>query len=197
MKSPFAKGCLALVLLLIVGGGYLFWRVKTPPVVGENFKTFSPEEQQRRRDDAKKLEEETADIVRRVKRGDRAPFRLVATEAQLNTLLQDRIRTDKFALRDLRVGLKADELTLQGNVPYEGLETTATLTGNIETHNGRIVFNAHKLLIGGLIEAPKDWKKKVEEQVTEQLGKLLKNADVNVTRAEVEDGQLVIEGARR
>jgi hypothetical protein len=195
MKSSFAKGCLGLVLLLIVGGGYLFWRAKTPPTVGENFKTLPQEEQQRRRSDAKKLEEQTADIVRRVKSGDRKPFRLVATEQQLNTLLQDRIRTDKFALKDLRVGLKSKQLSLQGTVPYKGLETTATLTGDISAQNGRVKFDADKLLIGGLFEAPGDWKGKVEQQVDNQLNKLLSNAKVNITNAAVEDGQLVLEGA--
>ncbi len=195
MKSIFAKGCLGLVLLLIVGGGYLFWRAKTPPTVGEDFKVLSREEQQRRRNDAQKLEDQTADIVRRVKSGDRKPFRLVATEQQLNTLLQDRIRTDKFALKDLRVGLKSKQLSLQGTVPYKGLETTATLTGDISAQNGRVKFNADKLLIGGLFEAPGDWKEKVEKQVDSQLNKLLSNAKVNVTRAAVEDGQLVLEGA--
>lgn len=197
MKSPFAKGCLALIVLFIAGSGYLFWRAKTPPTVGEDFKSLPREEQQRRRNDARKLEEQTSDIVHRVRNGDRKPFRLVATEQQLNTLLQDRIRTDKFALKDLRVGLKSRQLSLQGTVPYKGLETTATLTGDISAQDGRVAFNADQLLIGGLFEAPGNWKKKVESQVTSQLNKLLKNANVNITRAVIEDGQLVIEGAAR
>lgn len=195
MKSRIAIGCLGLIILLVAGGGYLFWRAKTPPRVGEDFKSLPREEQQRRRTEAQKLEDQTADIVRRVKSGDRKPFRLVATEQQLNTLLQDRIRTDKFALKDLRVGLKPKQLSLQGTVPYKGLETTATLTGDISAQNGRVKFNADKLLIGGLFEAPGDWKEKVEKQVDSQLNKLLSNAKVNITRAAVEEGQLILEGA--
>ena len=197
MKSPFVKGCLGVLLLLIIGGGFLFWRFATPPKVGENFKTLSPEEKQARREDAKKLEDEAADVVRRVRRGDTSPFRLVASEQQLNTLLQDKLRTEKFAIRDLRVGLKTKELSLQGTVPYNGVEATMTLTGDVVAENGKIVFKADELLIGGLVKAPDKWKNKIEKQVTKQLGKLLDNADVNVTNAAVENGSLVIEGAKR
>lgn len=197
MKSPFVKGCLGVLLLLVLGGGFLFWRIKTPPRVGEDFKSLSPAEKQARREDAKKLEEQTADVVRRVKSGDTTPFRIVASEEQLNTLLQDKVRTEKFAIHDLRVGLKTHQLSLQGVVPYKGFDATMTLTGDVVAENGNIVFKADDLLIGGLAKAPDKWKKKIEKQVTKQLGKLLDNADVNVTNASVENGQLVIEGARR
>jgi hypothetical protein len=197
MKSPFAKGCLGVLLLLILGGGFIFWRFKTPPKVGENFKALSPQQKQTRRKDAKKLEEEAADVVRRVKRGDTTPFRLVASEQQLNTLFQDKLRTEKFAIRDLRVGLKPHELSLQGTVPYKGFNATLTLTGDVIAENGKIIFKANDLLIGGLARAPDKWKKKIEKQVTKQLGKLLDNADVKVTNASVENGSLILEGAKQ
>ncbi len=183
--------------MLIIGGGFLIWRFTTPPKVGENFKTLSPGEKQVRREDAKKLEKEAADVVRRVKSGDTTPFRLVASEAQLNTLFQDKLQTEKFALRNLRVGLKTNELSLQGTVPYKGFDATMTLTGDVVAENGKIVFKANDLLIGGLAKAPNKWKRKIEKQVTKQLGKLLDNADVNVTNAAVENGSLIIEGAKR
>jgi hypothetical protein len=197
MKSPFVKGCLGLFLLLVLGGGFLFWRLETPPKVGENFKTLSPQQKQARRKDAKKLEEEASDVVRRVKRGDTTPFRLVASEQQLNTLFQDKLRTEKFAIRDLRVGLKPHELSVQGTVPYKGFNATLTLTGDVTAENGKIVFKADDLLIGGLAKAPNKWTRKFEKQVTKQLGKLLDNVDVNVTNASVENGNLILEGAKR
>lgn len=197
MKSPFAKGCLGLFIILIAGAGYIFWRVKNPPVVGENFSVLTAEQKTQRRQSAKQLEDQVSDVVRKVKSGDRSPFRIVATEQQLNTLLQDRIRTEKFAIKNLRAGLDTKQLTLQGDVPYKGLETTATLVGDISAQNGKVLFETDSLLIGGLLEAPKDWKRKIEDQVTTQLNKLIENANVNVTKASVENKQLVIEGAPR
>lgn len=197
MKSLLVKGCLGVLLLIIIGGGFIFWRFKTPPTVGDDFTKLSPEQKQARRQDAQKLEEDFTDVVRRVKNGDTTPFRVAASEEQLNTLLQDKVRTEKFILRDLRVGLKTNELSLQGTMPYKGFDATMTLTGNVVAENGNIVFKADELLIGGLAKAPDKWKKKIEKQVTKQLGKLLENADVNVTNATIENGSLIIEGAKR
>lgn len=194
MKSPLTQGCLLLVVLCLIGGGYAFWRAKTAPVVGEDFQKLSPAQQQIRRKDAKQLEEESAEIVRRIRKGDRSPFRLAASEEQLNTLLQDRIRTEKFAVKDLRVGLESQRLSLQGNVPYKGLETTVTLIGDISAQDGAIVFKADKLLLGGLIEAPSEWKTKIETQVAKQLNRLLESSKVEITHAAVESGELIIEG---
>ena len=197
MKSPFARGCLGLFVILIAAAGYVFWRVKNPPVVGDNFSVLTPEQKTQRRQSAKKLEDQVSDVVRKVKSGNRSPFRIVASEPDLNTLLQDRIRTEKFAIKNLRAGLDSNQLTLQGDVPYQGLETTATLVGNISAQNGKVLFKTESLLLGGLLEAPKDWKSKIETQVTEQLNKLIEGAKVNVTKAAVENKKLIIEGAPR
>jgi len=197
MKSPFAKGCLGLFMLLILGFGFVFWRWKHPPVVGETFSTLTAEQKTQRRRDARKLEDQVSDVIRNVKNGDRSAFQIVATEQQLNTLLQDRIRTEKFIVRNLRTGLDSQKLTLQGDVPYNGLETTLTLTGNISAQDNKVLFQTEGLLIGGLFEAPKKWKRKIETQVTTQLNKLLENANVNVTKVSIEEKQLVIAGQPR
>ncbi len=197
MKSPFARGCLGLFVILIIGAGYLFWRIKNPPVVGDNFAVLTEAQKAQRRQSAKVLEDQVSDVVRKVKSGDRTPFRIVASEPDLNTLLQDRIRTEKFVIKNLRAGLDSNQLTLQGDVPYNGLETTATLVGNISAKDGKVLFKTESLLLGGLLEAPKKWKKKIETQVTNQLNKLIEGSNVNVTKAAVEDKKLVIEGAPR
>src|SRR5690349_17443524 len=114
MKSRFAKGCLGLILLMVLGGGYVYWRIISPPKVGTEFAKLSPAEKEERRKDASKLQDSVQDTIRKIKSGDKSPFRLVATENQLNTLLQDRINTDKFPIHDLRVGLADEQLTLQG-----------------------------------------------------------------------------------
>ena len=197
MKSPFAKGCLGLFVILIAVAGYVFWRVKNPPVVGDNFAVLTEAQKTQRRQSRKVLEDHVSDVARKVKSGDRTPFRIVASEPDLNTLLQDRIRTEKFAIKNVRAGLDSNQLTLQGDVPYKGLETTATLVGNISAQDGKVLFKTESLLIGGLLEAPKEWKSKIETQVTTQLNKLIEGAKVNVTKASVEDKKLIIEGAPR
>ena len=197
MKSPFAKGCLGLFVLLLLGCGFVFWRLKHPPVVGEKFSALNAEEKKQRRQEAKKLEDQVSDVIRNIKAGDRSPFHIVATEQQLNTLLQDRIRTEKFIVKNLRTGLNSQKLILQGDVPYSGLEATMTLTGNIIEQDNKVLFKTEGLLIGGLFEAPKRWKKKIETQVTNQLNKLLENANVNVTKVSIEEKRLVIEGVPR
>lgn len=197
MKSRTAKGCFVVVLLLAIGGGFLYWRATTPPRVAENFRELSPEEKQRRRENARRLEEEVQGVARDIRRGDKKPFQIVASEEQLNTLLQDRINTDKFPIRDLRAGLADGKLTLQGTVPYKGLETTATLSGNVSAQNGKVVYRIDSLLMGGLFQAPEKWKRKVEKEVGSQLNKLLEGQDIDMTRAAVENKQLVLEGTPR
>jgi len=197
MKSPFAKGFLGLFVILFFAAGYVFWRVKNPPVVGEKFSALTKEQKTQRRQDAKKLEDQVADVYDKIKDGDRAPFQIIATEQQLNTLLQDRIRTEKFVVKNLRTGLDSQKLSLQGDVPYKGLETTFTLVGNISAQNGKVLFKTESLLIGGLMEAPKSWKRKIETQVTNQLNKLLEKINVDVTKVSIEEKRLVIEGTPR
>jgi hypothetical protein len=194
MKSRTAKGCLFVVLLLIIAGGYVFWRIKTPPKIAENFKELSPAEQQRRRDAAQQKLSEVEDVIHNIKRGDKSPFKLTASEETLNTLVQDRINTDKFAIHDLRIGLGDNDLTLQGTVPFKGMETTATLSGTVRAENGKLAYRVDRFLLGGLFDAPAKWKKKVERGVNEHLNKLLGGQKINITRAAVENKELVIEG---
>ena len=159
MKSRFVKGCLGLILLIALGGGFLYWRIRTPPKVAEDFKKLPEAEKKKRRGDAKELQDSVQDTVRKIKSGDKTPFKLVATENQLNTLLQDRINTDKFPIHDLRVGLDNEQLTLQGIAPYKGMETTVTMTGTITAENGKLNYKVDSLLLGGLLQAPHKWKK--------------------------------------
>ena len=197
MKSRYAIGCALGAVLLIVGIVYLAWRAKTPPKVAENFRQLPPQEQQRRRVEARQLEDQVQEVARKVKSGDKTPFRLVATEDQLNTLVQDRINTDKFAIRDLRVGLDNNQFTLQGTLPYKGVQATATLSGTVSAQDGKLDYKVDSFLIGGLFQAPKKWRRTVEEKITPQLNKLLVEENLYISRAAVEDKQLIIEGAPR
>jgi hypothetical protein len=197
MKSRFRKGCLLLVLLLLTGGGYVYWRAKTPPKVGEDFKTLSPQEQQRRREEARLTVENVEQVTRKIKSGDKSSFRLPFSEEVLNTLLQDRINTDKFPIHDLRIGLADGQLALQGIIPYKGANVTATLTGSVAAQDGKIVYKADSLIFNGLLPAPKKWRKKAEEEIGKGLNKLLARQEIDITSVAIENKQLVIEGTPR
>src|SRR5688500_1662908 len=109
-------------------------------------------------------------------------------------MLQDRFRTDKCPIRNLRIGMDDGKLAEQGNVLYQGIETVVTLNGSVSAQNGEIVYTVDSILLGGLFRAPKKWNRKVEKQVTENLNKLVKDQNVEITNVTIADKQLVIEG---
>jgi hypothetical protein len=121
MKRLFS-GCLLVVLLLAGVAAYYYWRVSTAPRVGEAipFAQLAPQEKERRRASAQKLTEDFGRVIQEAKRGENKKFVITANEEQLNTLLQDRLNTEKFPVRDLRVGLQFDLLLVQGRVLYKG-----------------------------------------------------------------------------
>lgn len=197
MKSCFTKGCLVVVLLLLVGGGYLFWRAKTSPKIAEDFRTLAPQIQKERRTEAQKTVDNVEQIMRRAHSGDKSPFRLVFSEDVLNTLLQDRINTEKFPIHDLRIGLANGQLAMQGVLPYKGMEVTATLSGSLSAQGGKIIYNADSLLFNGLLPAPKKWKERAETEIGKGLNKLIEQQNIKITRAAIENQQLLLEGVPR
>jgi hypothetical protein len=111
----------------------------------------------------------------------------------LNTILQDRLRTEKFAIRDLRAGLHPERLELQGQVEYKGVNVVATLGGNINVQDGQMVFKADYLKFGGL-PAPSKIKEKVESETNKNLNKLLLNVPGRIDRVTIEEGRMSIAG---
>src|SRR3712207_3318004 len=114
-------GCMVGVIALCGLAVFLIWRANTPPQVGEAipFERLPPQEKQRRRVEAKKLVNQASDIAKAARRKERKAFQLTATEQQLSTLLQDNLRTGEFPIRNLKVGLDPDRLSLQGRVLYK------------------------------------------------------------------------------
>lgn len=190
-----STGCV-LVSLLVVGAA-LFgaWRVRQPPVVGEAvpFSQLPAPEQKRRREDVRALESQIKEIQRSARQGQKKPFALVVTDEQLNTVLQDRLDTSKFPIRDLRAGMEPNRLLVQGQIKYQGIEGAATLTGNLEVDNGRLIFVAESLQFG-MIPAPSKWKSKVETQISEKLNEALANAPGRIEKVAIEQGQMTISG---
>jgi len=190
MKSlPYLIAAAALGMLAF----FLIWRARTPPSVGMDFSQLPPQQQQQRREEVKQLETQVKDIAASARRKEHKPFTLVVTEPQLNTILQDRLRTEKFVIRDLRAGLVPDALELQGEVDYKGVTVVATLGGTIGVENGKLAFRAQALKFGGL-PAPSKIKEKVESETNKNLNKLLLNAPGQINRVTIEQGKMSIEG---
>lgn len=190
-------GCLALLAVLGLGA-FIGYRVLFPARVGGvAFEQLPPQAQKQRRVEAQKLVEDVEKVARAAKKEEKKPFTLTATEEQLNTLLQDRLKTEKFPIRDLRVGLSPGKLTVQGTVNYQGFDVPATLEGALSAQNGELVFEIDSLQLSGL-PAPSAWKDKAEKAIGDGLRKALgggKNA--HIESVIVESGKLTVSGRTR
>lgn len=194
-------GCLLSLAALLGLAVFLFWKGRTPPAVvsvsSVPLSQLPPQKQQERRRDAQKLTDQVSKLARSAKRREHKKFTITATQDQLNTLLQDRLKTEKFAIHNLSVGLGPDTLKLQGKVPYRGVEVTATLSGNIRVTKGKLDYELQSLLLTmplGTVNAPQKWKDKVQREVTRGLNALLDRAPGRIDKATIEQGEMTIEG---
>lgn len=195
MKNRF--GCFALVVVLGFGALFTYRALFPPRVGGPAFSQLPPQTQQARRADAQKLVEQVESVARAAKRDEKKTFTVTATEDQLNTLLQDRLKTENFPIRDLRVGLSPRTLTAQGTVNYQGFDVPATLEGALSAQNGELVFNINSLQLSGL-PAPSAWKEKAGKAVGDGLRKALGGGqNARIESVEIESGKLTISGRTR
>ncbi len=187
-------GCLVGLLVLIFGG---FVAVRTffpARVGGAAFSELLPQTQKERRLEAQKLVERIEDVERDARQSEKKNFEISATENQLNTLLQDRLRTEKFPISDLRVGLSPGTLTLQGQVKYSGIEAPATLSGSLGAKNGVLVYNIESLSVSGL-PAPKKLRDKAQNAIEDGLQKAFgREKRARVESVKIGDGKLVVSG---
>jgi hypothetical protein len=188
-----SAGCLWALVALFACVAFLTWRLTQTPQVGEDFAHLSPQLKAERRSEVRRLEDQIKDIGRAAHARRRQAFALVISEAQLNTLLQDNLRTDKSPLRDLRVGLNPGELVLQARLVYNGFDTTATARAALLLAAGRVRCDVTSLHIGGL-PAPAAWQDKLEEPVTRVLNQQLAKAPGTLTGIELGSKTLTLRG---
>jgi len=195
MKAGCKQGCALLVLPIVAGIGYVgytLWQARTPAKVGEDFRRLSVPQKTERRQATQKLEAQIRDLSQAARRKEHKRFSLPISESQLNTILQDRLDTSKFPIRDLKAGLSPQRLTLQGRVLYKGIDAVATLSGNIVAKDNALRYESESLNVGGLpINA---LKAKVDKQVTKALNKLLEKAPGRIERVEIGDKSMTIQG---
>lgn len=191
MKRSFVP----LILLLVIGAG-AFWvyRKVSPPRVSQTvpFAQLSPQQKTLRRNDAQKLTDQVEKIAREIKSGEKKTFHIEASEEQLNTLLQDRLNTAQFPVRDLSVGLSPNLLSLQGRINYKGYDATATLSGDVSVKNGVLDFQAGDLKVQGFSVG--SLKDKAQKQVTRALNDWSEKLPGKIEKVLIEDQKITVEG---
>src|SRR5687768_5544011 len=114
-KRPGRKksklGLILLCLAPMAAVSFFMWRSNQSQIGGTTFKQLPAAEQTKRRENLNQLEEQVKDIARKATEKGKAPFELVITEEDLNTLLQDRVDTNKFPIREPRAGFTPGQLT--------------------------------------------------------------------------------------
>ncbi|PQV65218.1 hypothetical protein B1R32_102227 [Abditibacterium utsteinense] len=187
-------GCLAFLVVLIFGALGAYRAFFPPRVGGAAWSQLPPQTQKQRRAEAQKLVEKVEEIARDAHKNKNKTFEITASEDQLNTLLQDRLRTEKFPISDLRAGLTPGVLILQGQLKYQGFEVPASLSGSLAAQNGALIYRIDSLSISGL-PAPGKVKEKAQKAIEDGLQKAFgseKNAKIESVT--IGQGQLQIAG---
>jgi HAMP domain-containing protein len=194
MRFGCKQGCAVGLLVIIGAAGYFVWswQTRTQPRLGEDFTRLTPAQKSQRRAEAQQLEGQVRDLAEAAKRHERKPFSIQVSEAQLNTLLQDRLDTSKFPIRQLRAGLSPDLLSLQGRILYKGFDVTVTLQGNITVTGNRLQFKSDSLSVDGFPVG--SLKQKIDREVTQALNRLLQEAPGRVENVTIGDGKMTISG---
>lgn len=191
-------GCLALLVVLLFGGWGIYRAVNPPRVGGVAFSKLPPQTQKQRRVEAQQLVERIETIARdaRQNRAANAPktFEVQASETQLNTLLQDRLRTEKFPISDLRVGLDSGQISVQGTVKYGGIEWPATIAGALTAKNGELRYEIQSLSVTGL-PAPAKLRAKAQKAIENGLQKAFASQNrARFESVEIAPGLLTVRG---
>ena len=191
-KKGCLAGCLALPVILLLAGFFLYQRARTAPQVGENFSTLSPQQKIERRASAQKLQDDVRQIARAAKNNEKKRFTLTVDEGQLNTLLQDGIDTKKFPIRDLRVGLQPNQLILQGRVAVQSFDATVTISGALTAEDGAPHYEIDSLQFEGIPAG--GLRKKAQKQVNKALKKWRQKMPGRIDNVVTETGKMTVSG---
>ena len=194
-------GCLALSVMLLFGGFGIYRAAFPPRLSGPSFQQLSPQTQKQRRVEAQTLVEQVESIARDARRKDSEPksktFTVEASEEQLNTLLQDRLRTEKFPISDLRIGLSKQQITVQGIAKYGGIDWPASISGTLEAQNGALSYRIQSLTVSGR-PAPAKLRAKAQDAIESGLQKAFSSENrARIDSVEIEPGKLTVRGQTR
>lgn len=184
-----------LVLVALGGGAYWWYRSQTAPRVNVTpFAQLSKPEQQQRRAKAQGVVKQVETIARASKKGEKKPFEVTLTQDELNTLVQDRLKTKNLPIENPRVGLQNGQLVLEADGNYKGISAPVSVAGTVSAQNDDVAFAIDSLSLGGF-PAPGDWKEKVQRAVDDGLKKALREkGTAKIDSVEIGDGNMTIKG---
>lgn len=178
----------------MVGGGFLAYRAFSGPPIAPRLKDLPPAQQAERRADAQKLVGQVDEVARSVRKGEHSEFTIVATQNQLNTLLQDKIKIKKSPISDLSATLQPNQLTLSGRAKYNGITVPVVINGDLTARSGGLVLNIKSLTLGGF-SAPNEWKQKTQKAASDAIEKALSNGQkLRFEAVQVESEKLTVKG---
>lgn len=191
-------GRLVQFVVLIVCGLALYRALYPPQIGGAPFSQLPAQTQKQRRAEAQKLVEKLEEVARAARQSrptdPKKTFVIEASEEQLNTLLQDRLRTEKFPISDLRVGLESGLLRLQGTAQYGGVSWPATVSGTLEAHEGTLRYRLESLTVSGL-PAPTKLRDKAQKSIESGLQKAFARQNrARIDAVQIAPGKLTLRG---
>lgn len=189
------KKFLLLLLLVFIGaGGYVAYRAFSGPKPAPLVAKMPPAQRAERRADAQQLVTEVDEVARAARKNERSDFAVTASQDQLNTLLQDKVKLEKSPISGLSAALQPDSLILSGRAKYNGITVPVVINGDLKAINGRLDLQIESLTLGGF-GAPKEWKNKVQKLTSEALEKALSDGQkVRFDSVKIEKEQLTVTG---
>ena len=183
------------VLLALCGGAFVWYRSKTAPRVQITpFAQLPKPEQQKRRAKAQDVVKQIEGIARDTKAGEKKPFEVVLSQDELNTLVQDRLKTKGLPVSNLRVGLQSGQIIIEGDGKYKKFSAPVSMAGTVRAQNGDVSFSLDTLSLGGF-PVPGDWKPKLQRAVDDGLKKALKEKGAaQIESVEIGEGTMTIKG---
>lgn len=188
------KFALPLILILLLAGGYLAYRAFSGPAVAPRLADLPPAQQAERRADADELVRQVDEVARAARKKEKSQFEVTATQEQLNTLLQDKIKIKSSPISDLSAALQPNSLILSGRAKYNGIEVSVVIDGDLRARDGGLELQIQSLTLGGF-GAPSEWKDKAQKAASDALEKALSSGEkVRFESVQIESEKLTVTG---
>ncbi len=191
---PMKKILIFLALLLLIAGGYSVYRVFSGLYIAPRLADLPPKVRAERRADAKDLVRDIDKVARAARNNERAPFNVTATQDQLNTLLQDKVKIKNLPIRDLSAALQPNSIIVSGRAKYNGIKVPVVINGDLKARDGGLQLQIQSLTLGGF-SAPLDWKNKAQDAISKALEEALSGGQkVRFESVEIESEKLTVSG---
>ncbi len=192
--NSMKKFAIPLILILVAAAGYFAYRAFSGPAAAPRLADLPPAQRAERRADAEQLIRKVDEVARAARKNEKSNFSVTATQEQLNTLLQDKIKIKNSPVSDLSAALQPDSLILSGRAKYNGLEVPVVINGNLSAQNGGLSLEIQSLTLGGF-GAPSDWKNKAQKAASDAIEKALSGGEkVRFESVQIEREKLTVTG---